>query len=894
MKQIFPQAHWSNLDAARVLKTLETDPHLGLSSEEQKKRLAEYGPNTIQEQRSFRFWKILFDQLRSPLIFILIIAGIITILLREYTDTAVIFIAVAINTVIGVAQEGHASRAFEKLRSSVKKYAVVVRDGKQIEVGTETLVPGDIVILQPGTQVPADIRLIEEKGLEINEAILTGEWMPQEKSVEALAERLRITEQHNMAWMGTLVENGWAKGVVVATRNETELGKIASSLKQEEEITPFQKGVGRLARIIGMVIVVITFFIFGIGIFEGEPFTDMFLTAIAIAVAAIPEGLPVAVTVILAISMSRILARGGLVKKLIKAETLGSTTVIMSDKTGTLTKGEMELKEAVPAQSIIEKVGGARESVLRIGMFTSSAFLENPDAPKEQWVIRGRPTDKALLLAGIQSGISSEELLKQNPRIDFLPFESERRFAAALHKNQEGKTILYITGAPELLIDVSASYDANSSIKTITQNGKELLIRQYSAFTQQGMRVVSVGWKEVDIEELPRKNTDILLKGLIFRGFIGFHDPVREDIPGAIMRAKQAGLRPILVTGDHANTALAVAKEAGIIEKLVKPDVTIATSDFANLVVTGEMLEKMTEDEVYQATKKYSVFARVLPHQKLSLVKALHKDNEIVAMTGDGVNDAPAITEADIGIAVQSGTDVAKEASDLVLLHDSFRIIVSAIEQGRIVIDNLRKVVTYMLSTNFSEIILVSSALLMGFPLPVLPVQILWANLVEEGFMNFALAFEQGEDVLKKRDIHDSPNKIITQEMAVIILGVGIFTSLLLVALLLYVTYNNYPQDHARTLLFAGLSIDALFFVFSLKSFKKPIWKINIFENKYLFIAFSISFLFLLGALVLPPLQYLLKTTTPTLAEFGILIALGFVNLFAIEAVKWYYIRKTQ
>ncbi|MDP2676590.1 MAG: HAD-IC family P-type ATPase [bacterium] len=859
-----------------ILVSQKTDPHAGLLRDEFVKRFDAYGPNKLEKEKAFRFFKILIDQIKSPLVFILIIAGIITIFLQEYTDTLVIFIAVTINTVIGVYQEGRASRAFEKLRSSVKKYAVVVRDGKQKEVETEQLVPGDLIILEAGAQVPADIRLIEVKGLEINEAILTGEWMPQEKTNKAIAENVRITEQKNMAWMGTLVEDGYAKGIVVATGKHTELGKIAGSLKQEEEITPFQKSVSRLARLIGIIIVFIVIVIFTLGVFEGQGVPDMFLTAVAIAVAAIPEGLPVAVTVILAISMSRILGKGGLVKKLIKAETLGSTTVILTDKTGTLTKGEMELKHALSCDMIFaEKHAGKDPAVIRIGVFTSGAFIENEEKDPSQWIIRGKPTDKALLRAGVKMNITPKSLFGGHERIDYLPFDSERRIAVSLNGSDVGN-ILHITGAPELLI-YSASYAGDVS-RTLSESDKLLIQEAYDTATQQGMRVVAVGYKAFSTDEIPRKNIKELLANIIFTGLIIFHDPIREDVPAAITSAKEAGLRPILVTGDHANTARAVAHETGL--------------SLQKEVITGEMIETASDEELKQILKINHIFARILPSQKLRLVKILRSENEVVAMTGDGVNDSPALTEADIGIAVGSGTDVAKEASDLILLHDSFNIIVKAIEEGRVVLANLRKIVTYILATNFSEVILISAALLLRLPLPVLPVQILWANLIEEGFMNFAFAFEKGEDVLKE-DIHARESrKIITQEMAVVIFGIGIITSLLLVGVMLFLLSKNYPIEHIRTILFAGLSLDAIFFVFSLKSFKKPIWKTNIFSNKYLVGAFFISFVGLVSAVTLPPLQHILQTVTPTATEFIILIGIGLFNLFAIEGVKWYYIRK--
>lgn len=861
-----------------VTEIQKSNKETGLSTIEYEKRLLQYGPNTLEEEKSFRFFKILYEQLKSPLVFILIIAGIISILLREFTDATVIFIAVVINTAIGVYQEGRAGKAFEKLRLSVKKYAIVIRDGKQIEVETPFIVPGDIVILQAGAQVPADIRLIDVKGLEINEAILTGEWMPQEKNTEALPGDTRITEQKNMAFMGTLVENGYAKGIAVATGSKTEIGKIAGSLKKEkEEPTPFQKGVGRLARIIGSMVVLIVIVIFVLGVLEGDPVSQMFLTAVAIAVAAIPEGLPVAATVILAISMSRVLHKGGLIKKLVKAETLGSTTVILSDKTGTLTEGVMELQSAISPQSILEgKDEGEEENVLRIGVFTSSAFIENEHKDKDTWVIRGKPTDKALLSAGMKKNITPSVLFKNEERIDYLPFDSERRCAAALTKRNNAPRTLYITGAPEMLI-ASASYMGDSNT-AMNESDKKNIAAAYEQKTLKGMRVVAVAQKIVEYADIPRKDKAKLLEKIIFMGLIAFHDPIRADVKEAIQAAKNAGLRPVLVTGDHANTARAVAHKTGL--------------SLEEKVITGEALERMSDEEIQKTIHTHNIFARILPSQKLRLVEALHKEHEIVAMTGDGVNDAPALTQADIGIAVESGTDVAKEASDLVLLNDSFSIIVKAIEEGRVVLANLRKVVTYILATNFSEVVLVSAALLLKFPLPVLPVQILWANLIEEGFMNFAFAFEKDENVLKEKIKKGGSRQIITKEMSVIIFGVGMTTSLLLVGILLYLTKVGYPIEEIRTILFAGLSLDALFFVFSIKNLKKPIWKINIFDNKYLLGAFCISFSALLLAITFPPLEHILRTVTPSFWEFTILLGIGIFNLLVIELVKWYYIRK--
>ncbi|MBI4114631.1 MAG: HAD-IC family P-type ATPase [Candidatus Niyogibacteria bacterium] len=867
---------WYKRTVESALTELKTDADAGLSSQEAEARLSRYGPNVLKQETSFRFFGLLFDQIKSPLVFILIIAGFISIAIHEYTDALVIFIAVFINTVIGIYQEGRAGRAFDKLRSSVKKYAVVLRNGKRMEMNTEQIVPGDIVVLEAGSQVPADVRLIMLKGLEVNEAILTGEWMPQEKNARELVGDNRITEQKNMAFMGTLIEDGFAKGVVVATGQETELGKIAGFLKNEkEELTPFQKGVGRLARIVGIIVVAIVIIIFTLGVFQGDAIAEMFLTAVVIAVAAIPEGLPVAVTIILAISMSRILGKGGLVKKLVKAETLGSTTIILTDKTGTLTKGEMKLRYAISANDLLAgKQEGQDSDVLTVGVATSSAFIEKRDTGSAEWIVRGKPTDKALLYAGMEKNITLDAILEKEERVDFLPFDSERRVAVALHKNREGSHTMYVTGAPEVLIE--SSFFLGSEAHPLSVYDKHMIQKAYDAFTSEGMRVVAVARKMVSYNEIPRKNRGKLLEKLAFTGLIAFNDPIRLDVGNAIASAKEAGLRAVLVTGDHANTARAVAHETGL--------------SMEEEVITGEMLEKMNDEEVRQAITTHQIFARVLPSQKLRLVRMLHKEKEIVAMTGDGINDAPALTEADIGIAVGSGTDVAKEASDLVLLHDSFGIIVKAIAEGRIVLSNLRKVITYVLATNFSEVILVSAALLMKFPLPVLPVQILWANLIEEGFMNFVFAFEKGDDVLKEKGNQGGSDNIITREMWFIIVGAGIITSLLLVVLLLYLSAKDYPIEEIRTILFAGLSLDALFFVFSIKNLKKPLWKINLVDNTYLLFAFFISAVFLIAALTFPPLEHILQTVTPSLGEFVMLVGIGLFNLLAIEAAKWYYI----
>jgi len=860
---------WYAENTSRVITALDSDPKTGLSQEEHERRLKIFGYNKLERKKRFRFLKLLWSQLKSPLIFILIIAGVITLFLQVYTDAIVIFIAVAINTVIGIFHEGRASQAFEKLKDAVKKYAVVIRDGKKKKIEAALLVPGDIVLLQGGDQVPADLRIMESRGLSVNEAILTGEWLPVGKNEQVIKGHQRITEQKNMAWMGTVVEDGVAKGIVVSTGMKTEFGHIAELLKGDQRLTPFQKGIKRLAQLIGFVVLAVILLIFILGLLKGETLIDMFLTTVALAVAAIPEGLPVAVTVILALSMSRILKKGGLVKRLPDAETLGAATVILTDKTGTLTQAIMQIKKAIPINALLKDTEDEiiDKEIVKMALLSGTAFIENPEEIREKWRINGDPTEKALIRSA-PLDIHPEKILETMPRLDVIPFDSARRFSASLN-TYRGENFLFAKGAPETILSFS---------QNLKEEEKEKIKQKADLLAKKGMRVLGVSFKKTQQKELVHKDPIETLSGTEFAGLIALHDPVRPDVPKAIRQTMEAGIRLLIVTGDKPETALYVAEEIGL---------------KAKRAIIGEEIEKMTDVELKEVLKKESVFARILPQEKKRMARILEKDGEVVAMTGDGVNDAPALAQADIGIALNSGTDVAKEAGNLVLIDDSFRVIVSAIREGRIVIDNLRKVVTYLLSTNFSEVILIAGALLLGFALPILPAQILWANIVGEGLMNFAFAFEPGErDVMRRGPERGRVGRLITGEMKTLIFGIGIITALLLVVLLVILSSAGYSMEHIRTILFAGLVMDSLFFIFALKSLRRPIWKINIFSNTYLLVAFSANVLLLAAALTLPPLQKLLNTITPTLLDVGIILGLGIINLILIEGAKWYFIVK--
>ncbi|MBI5786933.1 MAG: HAD-IC family P-type ATPase [Candidatus Niyogibacteria bacterium] len=877
---------WHSIGSKEAVLTLESDAEHGLQTAEAEARLQKFGPNDFEKRPSFRLWKIIAAQVKSPLVFILIIAGLISIFLKDYTDAIVIFIAVAINTIIGALQEGRASLAFDKMRQAIKITATIIRNGRKQKIDTSMIVPGDIIFVQAGDRVPADARIIESKALQTNEAPLTGEWAAVSKNTGAVKENTPVTERSPMLWMGTSVNEGWARAMAVSTGEKTEFGKIAKLVKETKEVlTPFQKGVKKIAVWVGLLGALVILLLFIMGIARGYDFGQMFLVSVAVAVSVIPEGLPVAVTVVLAIGMRRIMQKGGLVRKLIAAETLGSASMILTDKTGTLTQAKMEAVEVITAERKSTKAdpdlsGGVYET-LKGAIFASAAFIENPEEKPEEWRIQGSPTDKAMFAAGISSGLNPTELLEKEPRIDFVPFEAERRYSASLHR-PDGKSIVYIAGAPETLIEMSAQALVGSEVKNFGKKLRANMISAYHEATGRGERVIAVVCHKNSWKEIARDKKDNMFEKTIFLGLISFSDPLRPDVAETIKNIKSAGIKLVLLTGDHASTAKSIAESAGLVDDWSK-----------TRIMEGSEIEGKSEKELMEIVPDVAVFARVLPHQKSAIISAWQSLDEIVAMTGDGVNDAPALRRADIGIALGSGTDVAKESSDIVLTEDNLGLIFSAIEEGRVILDNLRKIIAYLLATNFSEIILISGALFFGMPLPILPAQILWSNIVQEGFMNFALAFEPKEDDVLKRDPKkNSSKKILNSGMLYIIFGVGLITSFFLLALfipLLY--YYKLPIEQIRTIMFVGISIDALFFAFSFKSLRRPLWRINALNNAYLLFALAVSFLLLAAALYFEPLANLLDISKPTPFGLMMMALVGVFNLAAIEIAKYLFIR---
>ena len=891
---------WHNMSAKEVVKTLGTDSTQGLCENDANARQKTYGLNELPEEEPLTGLRLFLEQFKSPLVYILVFAGIATLFLHEYTDTIVIFAAVGLNTTIGFFQENKASKALSELKKVLKVNAFVIRDGHEKEMLQEQLVPGDLIVLKPGFKVPADGRLIEAKELKVSEAALTGEWMASDKSTSLVAKDIPLADRENMVYMGTIIESGEGRAVVTSTGTATEIGKVATLVKEtKEEKTPYQRKLADFSKIVGIIIALLCVFIFVEGMVTGGEFKEMFTTSIAVAVAAIPEGLPVAMTVILAVGMQRIMTRQGLVRKLASAETLGSTSVICTDKTGTLTEAKMRVSILVTGtKQILSKNWNYSEEIdkdsktshaqsLKIAASCSDAFIENPHDNIQDWVVRGRPTDRALLLAAAQAGIYKEDIETNTPKVSDLPFNSVAKYSATLNKLSKSDYMMYVLGAPEIILEMSRYIEMDGTQTELSREKLALMTKKYEDMTGSGMRVLATAYKKLGLNEFTKETqepgepqlAEEDMKELVFVGFIGLDDPVRSGVKEAMDTCKKAGMKAIVITGDNKLTAMSVAKKLGMHVK-------------DKNMIEGRELDKLTDEEFEKRVAEIQIYARVEPAQKLRIVTALQAMGEVVAMTGDGINDAPALKRADIGVAVGSGTDVAKEVSDLLLLKDDFSVIVAAVEEGRVIIDNIRKVITYLLSDSFTEVVLIGGSIIAGFPLPLTAAQILWVNLIEDGLPNIALTFEpKEEDVMQKKpERHDAP--LLTKEMKTIIFLIGLITDVLLLFLFFYLLNLEHDIVHVRTMIFAALTIDSLFYVFSCKSLRKSLWHINVFSNMILVAAVAFGAVMLVLAIYVPALQLLLKTVPLNAGDWLIILGLGALELTLVEVTKWHFISR--
>lgn len=851
---------WWAYPAERVVVGLASDAARGLTEAEAAKRLQAHGGNTVQEAARAGRLKLLLRQFASPLILVLTVAGIVTLALADFGDAAFIFIAVVVNAGLGFFQEDKAERALAALRGYLKPKARVVREGRERAVDAEVLVPGDLVRLAAGERVPADARILSAQGLSVDEAVLTGESLPVGKRSAPVAADASVPEQKSMVFAGTLVSQGTAMVLVCRTGAETEFGRIAAALAgTEAERTPLQAAILRFSVLLSAGLGALTVLVFGIGIAAGYPVLDMFLTAVAIAVSAIPEGLPVAMTVILAVGVERMAKRKGVVRKLVAAEALGSATVILTDKTGTLTQAKMALARLVP-------IAADETTLLRRAVAVADVRVENPEDDPAAWRMGGGTMEKALVRSLALRGHAAADLLGRVGVEAAVPFDPVRKCSAALLKEGTRERAVFF-GAPEALLAACR----------LPASEHAALARRISRIADSGARVLAVASGPASAWGRFQAHPASVPPGLSFDGLAAFRDPVRAEAGPAIARARDAGVRTVMMTGDHRGTAVAVAREVGL------------PTD-GDAVLDATELASLSDEALRERLPRLSVVARVAPLDKLRIARLFQMGGDVVAMTGDGINDAPSIKRADIGIAMGSGTDVARSVADLVLLDDNFETIVAAIEEGRQIVGNIRKVLVYLLSNVTDGLILIGGSLLMGLPLPFNPLQILWVNFFTDSFPAVAFAFESEPGILA-RGPRDPRAHLFDPLMRFLVLTIGVSTSALLFVAYAALLRWGFDAPTVRTFVFAAFGTYTLAAAFSVRSLERSLWSYAAFSNPYLNAGSGIGIALMALAVYAPPLQRLFGTMAlpwPWILAVGLV---GALNILLIETAKWAFRR---
>lgn len=878
-----PDITFYNLSKEQTLKHLDTT-EIGLTSKEVTRRHSYYGFNKLPEEATVPWFKVLFSQFRSPLVAVLLVAAIVSFSLDEPFDGASILAAVFIQVTVGFIQEFRAQRSLAALKRVISLSARVVRDGKEQVVPAQELVPGDIIQLQAGDKISADVRLFEVHDFEVNEAALTGESEPILKQVETLdSSKVDLAEQVNMAFTGTVATKGNAVGVVSYTGTYTQIGKIAQMIKKtKDESTPLQKKLTSFSKKISIIVVIIALVILVFGYFVEGNFTKMFTVAVAVAVSAIPEGMAVAVTIILAVGMKRILNRKALVRKLLAAETLGSTNVICTDKTGTLTEGNMQITDIITWHHDFDvhrdsnsNIEGGDELLfaLRIGLLCNDAKVQNIDDTISKWVISGNLTERALLMAGSQIGLHLKQLQKEAPRIDAIPFDSSIKYMATLHREAQGR-MLYVKGAPEIVTGMCGQVKIDGKAIPFDDEKRKQYEEKFIELSKKGLRIIALAYKHTEGTTEIQPND---LQDLVFVGYVGIKDPLRKEAKATVAKCKAAGIATVMITGDHKLTAQAIAKELGM--KFGEEN-----------VMEGKELDSISEHELNKRVKDISVYARVTPEHKLRIVHAWQANEMVVAMTGDGINDSPAIKAADIGIALGSGTDVAKETADMVILDDNFDSIVAAVEEGRGIFDNIKKTVLYLMSDSFSEVILVLGSIILGLPMPITAAQILWINLVDDSFPSLAMTQEPKEPESMSEPPRGRKAEIMDREMKIIIVIISSITGLMNLGRFYYVYSTTGDLDLARTIVFLSLGIDSLLYMFSVRSMRKMIWQKSIFSNPWLIGAFIMGVIFQIIPIYVPFLQPFINTVPLNFENWMLALLPSIVVIVSIEATKYFFL----
>ncbi len=861
---------WFHKSVKEVIKTLNTDEEKGLSQEEVSKRYEKYGKNELKAKPKKSLFVKFLEQFKDFMIIVLIIAAIVSGIVGIHegegiADTIIILIVVVVNAIIGVAQESKAEKSLEALQKLSSHVAKVIRDGKLVVVQSAELVPGDIVVLDTGDYIPADLRIIEAVNLKSQESALTGESVPVEKISDAIEdENIGLGDRKNMLFSSSLVTYGRGKGIVVETGMKTEVGKIAEMINEtKDEATPLQVKLNNLGKTLGIVALSICAVIFVVGLLYGKSALNMFMTAVSLAVAAIPEGLAAVSTIVLAIGVQRMVKRNAIVKKLPAVETLGSASVICSDKTGTLTQNKMTVKKVFANGELInlEDIKDFNEELRQL---FQAQMLCNDTKVAEDGTLSGDPTETALVDMGNRANFN----LEKYPRIAEIPFDSDRKLMTTVHKLEgENKFIVYTKGGVDELLKCCTTYAKNGEIESDLNNYKQRIQECNKTMAEGALRILAAGYKIIN-HTISDEDMKKLESGLTFVGMVGMIDPPREEAKEAVKKCITAGIKTVMITGDHKLTAIAIAKELGILQN-------------ESEAVTGNELENMTDEELKQKVRNISVYARVSPEHKVRIVKAWQANGEIVAMTGDGVNDAPALKKAEIGCAMGIvGTDVAKEAADVILTDDNFATVVSAVEEGRRIYNNILKAITFLLSSNIGEIVVLFLALLLtpvfasAFGIPhelinelevLLPVQILWVNLVTDSLPALALAYDPADKGIMKKKPMKNTKGIFTKGMTWRIIYQGIMIGLLtLSAFIIGLATTTEPMqglslaetkiEVGQTMAFITLALSELVHVFNIRNSKESIFKSNPFNNRILLLAILVSAALMFIVLLVPSL----------------------------------------
>ena len=891
---------WHAVDVEHVLESLGTSAK-GLSGEEAERRLEEYGPNELREEKKVTPLELFLGQFKSILVIILILSATVSayISMRKgepYTDTYVILAIVVMNAILGFVQEYRAEKAVEALKRMITPHVIAVRDGREESIESSNLVPGDVVLLEAGGRVPADGRLLEAVNLRVDEAPLAGESTPVTKHRGVLAEKVGVSDRINMVFMGTIVTGGRAVEVVTTTGMRTEFGKIAGMVQAlEEEEPPLKRKMERMGRQLGIISVVLCVWVFIIGVLvHNLELETMFMTAVSLAVSAIPEGLPAVLTITLALGVSRMARQKSIVRKLASVETLGSTTVICSDKTGTLTRNEMTVSRIASRGRVISVTGAGYtpkgefildeasldptvdsdlELLLRIGALCNDAHLHEN---KGGWGIYGDPTEGALVVVATKAGVGLEDLKNIYPRIGEIPFESARKRMTTIHTTPEGGKVAYIKGAPEIILSRSVSIYEDGAVRPLTDGDQEHMFSTMKEMAGDALRVLAMAYKELPptVEEFQAEDVEL---GLTFVGLVGMIDPPREEVPKAIEVSKHAGIRSVMVTGDYRLTAIAIARDIGMLEE-----------ETPQSVLTGDDLTGMSDEDLDDVIDEVRVFARVSPEHKMRIAQSLKRKGHIVAMTGDGVNDAPALKAADIGVAMGiKGTDVTKEASDMVLEDDNFATIVRAVEGGRHIYDNITKYIRLMLAANFDEFMEITVCTLLGLPLPFLPIHVLWVNLVTDGLPAVALSIDPKDPDLMRYPPREPDEGILTRFWRFILFAAIVdFISDFVPFLWVYSVTVDPVQ--ARTVAFTSIVFFEFLLAYQSRSETHHIfalgWK-GLTANKMLFVSVFISLVLQFAIIYLPPLQNLFHVAPLTPFQLG-LCFIGSLTAFLIMPGK--------